>query len=767
MFPPVARFASAYAAGIWIGVSLEVAPATWACIGMVGLAAGRRLGWRPLLVVAVATGLAMGGVVAREESQSCATRWQAGRHAAVLRVHDAPGARGVATATVVHAPEGCGGEVRIRVDSTVAVASGATVVAVGTVRSPGWFRITHVRELPRPRTRRFRARQAISTRIHALYGKRAPLVDAVLLGRRADLDPVLRDRFAAGGVAHLLAISGLHVGMIAAWVRLFAGRIVGGPTAWPVSAVLTWGYVALLGFPAPATRAATFVALAALGRIRQRRPPVAALLAVAVLVVLTIDPGAVRSAGAWLSVSAVAGTSWALTAMSRGRRLPAWRRLVAASAGATLATAPITAFVFGSVAPIGVVSNLVAVPLAGLAVPAVFASLVLGSFMAAGAGLALTVLEAVATIASAVPWGHLDGVPGLGFAVPWTAGLALVLWATWRRPTGVVVGNRLAWGLAVGSWGLLAMPLSRAPDSDGRLAIHVLAVGQGDGIAIRTPRGRWILIDAGPRFGQVDAGRRVLLPFFRRHRVARLDVAMLSHGDADHVGGMPAVLESKQPALVIEPGQPLASDLYREYLGVVEAHAGRWQAGRAGDTLVVDSVVLAILHPSAAWMARTAAPNENSLIVHLRYGAFDALFTGDAGAPAEAMVVPGLRQMEVLKVGHHGSAGSTTEAFLDALRPAVAVISVGRNRFGHPRPEVLERLGRRRIAVYRTDQGGAVTIRTDGRYFEVVQGPALTKFGSMRCVFQTWLRSRRSSWSRNTCTPRQPGNSRIFSTTSP
>ena len=766
MWPPVTRFAIAFTAGLWTAVLFSFPPVVtlFVAIAIVGL--GYRLGWRHRIVGAVLVGAALGAAAARRDQLSCAQQWRPGRHAAVVRVHDAPGARGSATGTVLHAPEGCAGDIRLRLDSA-AVPSGATVVLVGEVRANGWLRVRHFRRLPWAARWRFRIRDTVGRRIHDLYGRRAPLVEAMVLGRRADLDPDVREQFIGGGLAHLLAISGLHVGIITAWLRWLVGMIAGPRAGWQVSALAAWLYVALLGFPAPATRAATFIALATLGRMRERRPPSSAVIAVSVLVVLSFDPNAVRSVGAWLSVAAVAGSSLAPRIARLDRRGSKLARLAVVSLGATLATAPITAYSFGSVAPIGVVANLVAVPLAGVAVPAVFASLFAGAFMAVGAGLALTLLERVARLAAHVPWGHLEGDPGWAFAVPWIGLLGVVLWATWRRPSFGTTRRRLALALALSSWGLVAWPAAAGDRDNGRLAIHVLAVGQGDAMALRTPRGRWILIDGGPRFGQSDAGRSTVLPFLRRRGVRRLDAVFVSHGDADHLGGLPTVIEHTEPALVIEPGQALGTALYMEFLGVVDAAAGEWRVARAGDTVVIDSVTIAVLHPSAEWMSRQISANENSLILHVRYGNFDALFTGDAGWPAESALATSLPRVDLLKVGHHGSAGSTSNVLLDAVRPKVAVISVGSNRFGHPTRSVLRRLQENRVALYRTDQGGTVTIRTDGSYFEVVQGQSISLTERVRCVFAMWSRSSGSSSSSSVCTPKRRESFQTFSTTSP
>ena len=764
---PVVRFAVAYTAGMTAPFLVAVPPVASLCVtAVVLLVGGKRLGWRHRLLCAFLVGGTVASVAQRRAAEGCAQRWTMGEHSAYLRVHDAPGTRGTAMATVVHAKEGCRGPVRVRFATEERPISGQTVVVVGTVHSPGWIRVRHFRSMPSYGVPlRFRLREHIARRIHDLYGARAPLVDAIVLGRRENLDPELRALFASAGLAHLLAISGLHVGLVAAWTRLVIRAVLGTRASWPVSAFVTWAYVALLGFPAPATRAASFVAIYAIGRLRQRRPPPSAVLAVAAMVIWTLDPAAVQSVGAWLSIAAVGGTTWAAT-LTRARR-SGLTRLFAVSCGATLVTAPITALAFGSVAPIGMLSNLVAIPLAGVAVPAIFASIALGPTLAASAGLVLAAVESVAVIATRVPWGHVSGEPGWSFALPWVAVLGAAIWATWSRPTWVVAKRRATAALAMVAWGLVAAPGVGRRSDDGLLSIYVLSVGQGDAIAVRTPKGRWMLIDAGPRFGNADAGRDVVMPFFRRHGVRRLDVAVLSHGDADHLGGLLTVIEQTRPALVLEPAHPLGTALYREYLGTVDAFAGDWLAARAGDTLEIDSVVVAVLHPSARWIARESSPNENSLIIHLRFREFDALFTGDAGSPAESEIRGRLGPVELLKVGHHGSAGSTSSLFLDAITPMAAVISVGRNnRFGHPTPVVMRRLAARGVAVYRTDEGGAVTIRTDGSYFEIEQGRSPHFVERVRCAFLTWLRSNDSSWSRSVCTPKRPGSSRTFFLTS-
>jgi len=409
VWPPVTRFAVAYTAGLWAAVFLGLPPVPLLAVAAVLVAAGVRSGWRHRVLGALLVGAAIGALTARRQQQSCAARWNPGPHAAIVRIHDAPGAGGSTTGTVLHSPEGCRGSLRLRLDSG-SVDSGATAVLVGVVRANGWLRVRHLRRLPRTVSLRFRIRDIVGRRIRDLYGPRAPLVEAMVLGRRGDLDRDLRQSFVDGGLAHLLAISGLHVGIIAGWLRVLFGAIAGARRGWLASAISAWGYVALLGFPAPATRAATFVAVAALGRMRERRPPSTAVIAVAALVVLTIDPDAVQSVGLWLSIAAVAGTSWAIHVARPIQRGGPFARLLAVSAGATLATAPITAYAFGSVAPVGVVANLVAVPLASLCVPAVFVSLLAG-VMAPGAGLTLAILERVAAFAGRVPWGHLEGEP--------------------------------------------------------------------------------------------------------------------------------------------------------------------------------------------------------------------------------------------------------------------------------------------------------------------------------------------------------------------
>jgi competence protein ComEC len=750
--PPILQIVMAYGAGLWTGLVVLAPRALLWVGGPLALAAVLRLGWRGVVGAAWVVGVAAGTQRADVAAQSCRAVWRSGPVAVTLQLHDRPGRRGVTTASVRHATQGCGGTVRVRIHDSAPLA-GSRIVAVGAARPGGVLSVAHLRVLSGARPLRYRIRGLVAERLRSLYGDRSGLVEAMVLGSRHDVDPAVRREFVRAGLAHLLAISGLHVGIIAGWLLLLLRRVMPRRRAWLASVVATWAYVLLLGFPAPATRAAGFFSLYALARWRQRHPPFAAVLAVALLIVLLVDPQAASGVGTWLSVAAVWGTRWGTRLLPSRRRRHPVAQLAAASLGATLATAPITAFAFGSVSPAGLVANLVAVPLAGVAVPGVLASIGLG-IMAGGAGLALAGLEVTARWAAQLPAGHLSFAPGPGAALPWAALLAAVVWFARCRPCWALVARRALLGCALAVWGALAATALGSRAGKGEVAIHLLEVGQGDAIAVRTPSGRWLLLDGGPRGVAGDMGRRVVAPFLRRHRVRDLTALVVSHGDADHLGGVPVVLQEFDPGLVLEPGQALGTGLYLEYLGVVDRQGLEWRAARAGDTLVLDSVVLAVLHPSDRWMARRTDPNENSVVLHLRYGCFDALFTGDIGAPAESLLVAEVPEIDLLKVGHHGSAGGTGAAWLDSLRPKAAVVSVGPNSYGHPAPEVLRRLRARDIPLWRTDRGGTVTIRSDGRYFSIDQGQASHGWGILRCRIRNWLRSSASSSSRSGCTPR-------------
>jgi competence protein ComEC len=234
-------------------------------------------------------------------------------------------------------------------------------------------------------------RGRVMTRAAELFGSRARLVQALVIAPNVALEPEVRERYARSGLAHLLSISGLHVGFLAVWLGAALGLVGARGTArlWATSGVVL-GYIWLLGFPAPATRSGLMLVLDAVARWRQRVVAPRGVLSVTALLLLLADPWALQSVGAWLSLGAVAAVIWAGRAAAA---LPRWARLVAPSIAATVFTAPISALAFGTVAPIGVLANLVAIPLAGIAVPGLVLALVASwvapprAVLAAGSGL--------------------------------------------------------------------------------------------------------------------------------------------------------------------------------------------------------------------------------------------------------------------------------------------------------------------------------------------------------------------------------------------
>lgn len=564
-------------------------------------------------------------------------------------------------------------------------------------------------------------RDRVMTRAVVLFGSRAPLVEALVIAPSAQLDPEVRERYARSGLAHLLSISGLHVGFLAVWLGAVLGMAGarGSYRLW-VTAVVVMGYIWLLGFPAPATRSGVMLLLDAVARWRQRMVAPRGVLAVTALLLLLVDPWSIQSIGAWLSLSAVSAVIWAARA---AERLPRFARLVAPSIAATLLTAPINAWAFGTVAPIGVLANLIAIPLAGLAVPGLVLALVfswvLPSFatlLAAGSGLGLALLDIVARAAAAVSGGHLIMEAGWQAALLWL-GVAVAAWWLWHTPRRRwVIGGRIAFVAAILSWTWVAGAVTPSLDACVCLTVHFLDVGQGDAAALRTPAGRWIVIDGGPKTPQGDAGTRVVVPFLRRAGVGKVALVVATHGDADHLGGIPPVITAFAPDLVLEPGEPLGRPLYLEFLATVEASGARYRAARAGDRIALDGVTLEVLSPDSTLFALPLDVNEHGVVLRVTYGHVRLLFQADAGLPVEEHLAGHVGTVELLKVGHHGSRSATSDEWLTELAPRSAVISVGRhNNYGHPAPSVVARLARHGIAILRTDRDGNITFTTNGQ----------------------------------------------------
>jgi competence protein ComEC len=549
------------------------------------------------------------------------------------------------------------------------------------------------------------------------------MVDALILGRRSGIDRELQDRFAQSGLVHLLSISGFHVGIITAWIFLICRslRLERG-TALGIGAGASLAYVAFLGWPAPATRAAALAVLLALSRIRQRHVETNSMLSATCLCVLLVDPWAIVDLGGWLSVAAL----WGATTFSRwtdqtlGTQI--WWRTLGSSVGATLATAPITSAALGAVAIVGIGLNFLAIPLAAVAVPGVLVSLLiypiwsgLAEALASGAGLALHLLELLAIAGSAVPGGHTIGAAELRSAIPWALALAVSLGCMGKRNSLAEATRRWSWAAVVIIWGTLLYTWSPWPaHTASGLTLHFLDVGQGDGAVVRTPAGKWVVIDAGPRSRHSDAGRRVVVPFLIHSRVRELAALIVSHAHADHLGGVTSVLDRFRATLVLEPGERVGDPLYYEFLDALAARGIPWHAARRDERFVLDGVTFTVLHPDPAWVGWGEDVNEDSLVLLIEYGSFQALFAGDAGFPAEGEMRSRARAIDLLKVGHHGSRGSTGEEWLDSLRPRAAVISVGQNKYGHPSPPTLQRLRAHRVDVWRTDRDGLVAVTTDG-----------------------------------------------------
>ncbi len=259
------------------------------------------------------------------------------------------------------------------------------------------------------------------------------------------------------------------------------------------------------------------------------------------------------------------------------------------------------------------------------------------------------------------------------------------------------------------------------------LSVTFIDVGQGDSILIETPGGKNILIDAGngsTEWSSFDAGGSIVVPYLKKHGIKKIDYMIMSHPHNDHIGGLPAVLNALPVGTFVDPGFQYNSWVYENLLELVEEKECKYVEARAGDKIKIDKYChFKVFNPPPNKYFRGGSePNENSLVLKLVYKDISFLFTGDCEKQSERYMVKRFKKdllSTVLKVSHHGSTSSSTQAFMDWTQPLFAVICVGeRNRFGHPKKATLKRLADYGCKIFRTDRDGSIRITTDGKRYK-------------------------------------------------
>ncbi|MEO7501574.1 MAG: DNA internalization-related competence protein ComEC/Rec2 [Gemmatimonadaceae bacterium] len=568
------------------------------------------------------------------------------------------------------------------------------------------------------------ARVRAAETIDRVFGRDARMAKALLIADQHQIPPEMRDRYARAGIIHMLSISGLHVAIIAAAILLILrlARLPPSLAALVALAVITI-YVAVIGAPPPAVRSAAMLGMGAASAAWQRPTSPWASWAVGALVPL-VQPRTVLDLGYQLSVVGIAGLI-ASGVLSRrffaprlsGLSLRISRELLT-SVVASIVSAPLVAWYFGRLSLVAPLANLAAGPVISVLQPTLFLALVfapfplIAGFFAAAAHPLLLMFDGVASAAAALPASSLPVTPTYLTVVAGSIAIAALLVAILsRHPARPLLAAASA--LVVVAWA----PAIHLPYS-GWVELHVLDVGQGDAILLRTNGGRWMLIDAGRVWKGGDAGRSTIIPYIMR-RGGALESFVLSHAHSDHVGGAVSVLAALRPRTFWDAAFPQGSRIYDQSLRAAREADVEWRRVHPGDEITIDGVTVEFLAPDSAWTASLVDPNEASTIVLIRYGSVRFLSVGDAEGAEEAWLLDHARNQlaaDVLKVGHHGSSTSSSDEFLSAVHPSAAIISVGAdNIYGHPSADVLAALARVGARVVRTDERGTVIVRTDGR----------------------------------------------------
>lgn len=594
------------------------------------------------------------------------------------------------------------------------------------------------------------------------------VLEGILFGDAGAIPPDVQERYRKTGVLHVFAASGSNVAFVFALVWGITRFLPLGARVGLASLALVF-YAVLCGGSLPVVRAAMLGIAALLGYLGRGKVLSSRFLYLAAGALFVHNPLVLKDIGFQLSFAAAWGIivlSPRLAGLKLMLKFPLTVRTAAAGTlAAQLATLPILITVFHRLSLIGFFANLGVLFLIGV----IFEFGIVGVMLSFSPLLAAPLFQASLWLLRAVDWflGQLAALPWAEvlvlkpsalFWIVWYGGIGIWLWGhkkaifvfevqlkRLRRKAGALVEEiatpevhaakvssklkvlaskwkvvplkwRYRWAVVVLGALLLWSPWNWQHE----LEVTFLDVGQGDAVLIRTPGNHSLLIDSGPQTEKFDSGERIIVPYLLNVGIGKLDALIVTHEHEDHVGGAKAVLENIPVGWVGVPdvGVRLYSQEWQENL----LKLGQAHRLRAGDTIELDSnVFLEVLAPSEILANTRSDANNNSLVLKLNYQRQSVLLTGDMETEEmEEIAESGLNfDNSFFKQPHHGSKYSMDETWLDQVHPQAVIISVGKNSFGHPSPEVLSYWQERQVPVYRTDREGTISLHLSAEGAEI------------------------------------------------
>ena len=579
----------------------------------------------------------------------------------------------------------------------------------------------------------------------------ASILEAMLFGEKRELSGDIKELYQAAGISHVLVISGLHISLLALAVAGILRRLGFPMPVWVILSVgVLAGYGILIGQPTTAVRALLMFFVLQGARLLGRSYDLLSALAFAGILMLLDNPDLILDGGCGLSFCAVIGVGWYVSEKNKifrsigekEKRRNRGKGGKGSSAGAILEniragwylwlfTLPVMLDTFYQVSVVGILWNLVAIPLlpviiasGGLGVVLAGWNIFLGSLAGSPAYGMLQLYQEIGNISEKLPVGMwTPGQP----SKPVIAGYYLVIFLL------VLVEKQLIkrekrWkirkifpGMELCS--MLLLLLLMAHPWQQREKITFLDVGQGDASLLQSG-GQTLLLDGGST-SQKNVGTYVILPYIKQQGISCLEAVVLTHTDQDHINGVTEVLEEgKKGWLTVKnlmyPYWMEGTEQGKQLKKLAEEAGASCRKIRAGDRLTIGKAEAVVLYPKE--QEKIAEPNAGSLVLFWKWEGVRAMFTGDLPEEKERELLQNLPACEILQVGHHGSATSTCREFLEQVQPSLAVISCAmKNRYGHPSPDTVDRLKKTGCEIRYTMRSGAITIRKRGREILVTE----------------------------------------------